>query len=60
MDARTDDYCALYIDNRAITNNLEDCIKYYKVDLKRFPMIETGEWTFGATAYHDFSKARKI
>lgn len=60
MDSLTDDYCSLYVDNRSTSNKIEDCIFYYKADLKRFPCIDTGDWKFGAKSYHDFSDERDI
>jgi len=52
MDTITGDYTALVIDNTTQSNNLEDCVFYYKADL-----VPKG-WKFGSPAYWNFSNMR--
>lgn len=50
MDGLTDDYCAMFINNKSTSNNIEDTIQYYKADLNRIPK----DWKFGCKEYWDF------
>lgn len=50
MDGLTDDYCAMFINNKSTSNNIEDTIQYYKADLDKIPR----DWKFGCKEYWDF------
>lgn len=50
MDGLTDDYCCMFVNNKATTNNIEDCIQYYKADPNKIPK----DWKFGCREYWDF------
>lgn len=50
MDQLTDDYCALFINNKTTSNNIEDCIFYYKADPENIPR----DWKIGCREYWDF------
>jgi hypothetical protein len=50
MDGLTDDYCAMFINNKSTSNNIEDTIQYYKADLTKIPT----DWKFGCREYWDF------
>ena len=50
MDALTSDYTAMYINNKTQSNELEDCIFYYKADLDAIPK----DWKMGCREYWDF------
>jgi hypothetical protein len=52
MDALTDDYTALVVNNRVQSNNIEDCIFYYKAP------IPPKDWKFGCKDYHLYAKER--
>lgn len=52
MDQITNDYTALYIHNQTETNNLEDCIFWYKA--KKVP----DDFRFGCKDYWDFHNQR--
>jgi hypothetical protein len=52
MDKLTDDYCCLYIQNVAGTNNFLDCIYWYKAK----PLPEN--WQFGSDVYIDHHNQR--
>lgn len=57
MDALTDDFGALYINNRTSSNKLEDCVFYYKAphpDSGKIPK----DWKFGCPEYRRFSEER--
>lgn len=56
MDAVAQDFTALYIDNRATTNNWRDCVFWYKAP---FPPCPQG-WKFGSayTRAHAISRMR--
>ncbi len=54
MDEITTDFTSLYIDNRSISNNVEDCIYYYKANLERIP----DNWRVGCDAYWDQTDIR--
>jgi hypothetical protein len=54
MDQLTDDYCAIFINNRTNSNNMEDCIFYYKADPKVIPR----DWKIGCKEYWDFHYER--
>ena len=54
MDQLTGDYTALFVDNRTTSNNVEDCVFYYKSDLSRIDP----DFTFGSPEYHQFSDSR--
>lgn len=49
MDKITDDYTALYIHNSTQSNNIEDCVFYYKAD----PHISK-DFKFGSEEFWDF------
>jgi len=57
MDALTDDFCAIYINNRTSSNKLEDSVFYYKA-----PAPDSGkipkDWKFGCEEYRNFSEER--
>ncbi|MDD4930878.1 MAG: Hint domain-containing homing endonuclease [Candidatus Colwellbacteria bacterium] len=50
MDGLTDDYCCMFVNNKATTNNIEDCIQYYRADPDKIPK----DWKFGCKDYWDF------
>lgn len=52
MDTVTDDYTALYIHNATTSNNIEDCIFYYKAT----PVPDS--FRFGCETFWDFHKQR--
>ena len=52
MDQITDDYTALYINNTIQTNNLEDCIFWYKGN------IPPNNWRFGSKDFWQFHNKR--
>jgi hypothetical protein len=54
MDSLTGDYTALYIDNRSTSNNIEDCVFYYKADLSRIDP----NFKFGCKEFHEFADKR--
>jgi len=54
LDSVTGDYTALFIDNRATSNAVEDCVYYYKANLN---MIEP-DFKFGCQEFWDFSANR--
>ena len=54
MDTITDDYTALYINNRATSNNIEDCVFWYKA--RKIPDFKVGcddYWLFDKTRYDE-------
>lgn len=51
MDEITDDFTALYINNRSTSNRIEDCVFWYKA--RKVPSFE-----FGCEDYKIFHKAR--
>lgn len=53
MDQVTDDYTALYIKNTGQSNNLEDCVFYYKAN-------QVKDFKFGCNEYWDFHYERAI
>lgn len=54
MDALTQNYSAMYIDCRANTSNLSECIFWYKADINQIPR----NWRFGADIIWNFAKQR--
>ena len=54
MDQLTTDYTAVFINNRMQSNNVEDCVFYYRADLKAIP----DDWKFGCDAYWKFHDDR--
>jgi hypothetical protein len=54
MDQLTGQYCALYVDNRSLSNNVEDCVFYYKADLSRIDP----DFKFGAPEFHQYAESR--
>lgn len=52
LDQITDDYTALYINNQTRSNNLEDCLFWYK------PKIPPSGFKFGSPTYWDFHNVR--
>ena len=52
MDQITDDYTALYINNTLQSNNLEDCIFWYK------GKIPPANWRFGSKDFWQFHNKR--
>ena len=54
MDALTDNYTALFINNRVQSNNIEDCIFYYKAD----PDLIPPDWKIGCREYWEFHDER--
>jgi len=53
LDGLTDNYTALYINNRVQSNKMEDVLFYYSAR-----MDIPANWKFGAQEYHDFHNAR--
>lgn len=51
MDKLTGDYTAMIIDNRTQSNDIEDCIFWYKTR----PL---GDWKFGCREYREWGKKR--
>ena len=54
MDAITDDYTALYIDNRVTSNNIEDCVFWYRA--REVPAFKFGckdYWLFNDQRYDE-------
>ncbi len=54
MDQLTNDYTAIFINNKTTSNNLEDCLFYYKADPSKIPK----DWKFGCREYWDFHNER--
>jgi hypothetical protein len=54
MDQLTDNYTAMFIDNKTQSNSLEDCIFYYKADPSRIPK----DWKLGCREFWDFHNER--
>ncbi len=54
MDQVTNDYTALFINNRVQSNNIEDVVFYYKADLDRIPK----GWKFGCDDFWEFHYKR--
>lgn len=54
MDQLTENFSAMYINNKAQTNNIEDIVFFCKADITRLPE----EWRLGADEYWDFHSAR--
>lgn len=52
MDQLTEDYTALYIDNSKQSNNIEDCVFWYK------PKIVPNTFKFGCDEYWEFHNER--
>jgi hypothetical protein len=52
MDQMTDDYCSLYVHNATTSNDLEDCIFWYKAS----PV--PSDFKFGSPEYWQFHQAR--
>ena len=53
MDALTTDYCSMVIVNYNTSNNIEDCIRWYKADLDR-----TKQFKFGCDDFWMFNNDR--
>lgn len=53
MDVLTQDYCALYIHNRSMSNDWRDCVFWYKAKTNIPP-----DWKFGAKDFWKFHKQR--
>lgn len=58
MDQLTTDYTALYINNRTTSNNIEDCVFYYKAKPvpKNFKFGSEDFWRFHYARYDDSKK----
>lgn len=54
MDALTTDFTAVFINNRVQSNNIEDCVFYYRADLGAIP----DDWKFGSESYWKFHEER--
>lgn len=54
MDKLTENYTCIFIDYRAQSNNMEDCIYYYKADLNKIPK----DWKMGSKEYWDYHYER--
>lgn len=54
MDELTEDYTCVYIDYTSKSNNMEDCIFYYKVDINSIPK----GWKMGCEEYWNYAKER--
>jgi hypothetical protein len=54
LDTVTGDYTSLFIDNRSTSNNVEDCVYYYKANLN---LIDPN-FKFGCNEFWDFSQKR--
>lgn len=54
MDQLTDNYCAMFIDNKSKTNNLEDSIFFFRADPQKIP----ADWKIGCREYWDFHNER--
>jgi len=54
MDQMTGNYTSLFINNRSLSNNVEDCVFYYKADLSRIDP----NFKFGAPEYHQYAESR--
>lgn len=50
MDGLTDDYCCMFVNNKVTSNNIEDCIQYYKADPNKIPK----DWKLGCDEYWNF------
>lgn len=42
MDQLTTDHTAIYIHNRSTSNNIEDCVYYYRADIKKLDSFKFG------------------
>lgn len=54
MDQLTEDYHCIYVKNNVQSNNIEDCIFYFKADLNLIPK----NWKFGCKEYWTFAEER--
>jgi hypothetical protein len=54
MDAVTEDYTALVINNRVQSNKIEDCVFWYRADPNSIP----SNWRFGHPSAWEFSNDR--
>jgi hypothetical protein len=54
MDQLSGDYNSIFINNRSLSNKLEDCVFYYKADLSRIDP----NFKFGAPEYHQYAESR--
>jgi hypothetical protein len=54
MDQLTTDYTAVFINKRIQSNNIEDCVFYYRADLGAIP----DSWKFGCESYWKFHQDR--
>ena len=54
MDQLTDNFTAIFINNKTISNSMEDNIFYYKADPNKVPK----DWKFGCREYWDFHYER--
>ena len=54
MDELTEDYSCIFIDYKAKTNNLEDCMYYFKADINAIPK----GWKFGSKEFWEYNKIR--
>ena len=54
MDQLTDNYTAMFINNKTQSNSLEDCIFYYKADPKAIP----ADWKIGCREFWEFHNER--
>ena len=54
MDELTTDYTAIYINNKSTSNDMQDCIFYYKANREAIPK----HWKFGCKEFWEFHKVR--
>lgn len=50
MDQLTDNYMAMFINNKTTSNSIEDCVSYFKADPNAIPK----DWKVGCREYWDF------
>ena len=54
MDQLTTDYMAMFVNNKATSNKLEDCISFIRVDPDSIPK----DWKIGCREYWEFANER--
>ena len=56
MDSLTEDYCSMVIVNRNTSNDIQDCVRWYKADLDRIQSFKFGcedFWLFNNQRFDD-------
>lgn len=56
MDALTEDYCSMVVVNRNTSNDIQDCVRWYKADIDRIRNFRFGAedfWLFNDQRFND-------